>query len=452
MSRVVALDLGTSSGRVQVYDERGAQVERIEARTRVRAGADGGVDAVELADAVRAAVEQAVRAAGDDVAAIAASCFWHSLVAVDARGRALTPLLPWADVRAAPEADELARLLGSDALHARTGAVAHPSYWPAKLLWLKRREPDVFGAAARFLSFPDYLYGRLLGDARTSLSMASGTGMLDLAGGDWDEELLATLELEAERLPVVSDEPAGTELPWFRAVGDGACSNLGAGCTTRERAVLMVGTSGAFRTLAARARPEPRGGLFLYRLDAERVVEGGALSDGGNLHHWLVRTLASADARGLADEPPDAHGLTFLPLLGGERSPGWNARARGAIAGLSFATEPRQLVHAALEGVAFRFAEVAELMPEVAHVVATGAALHRNHDWVQILADVLERRVVLSGLVEGSARGAAVYALERLGLEPDDAPLGPVFNPRAERADAYRSARARQRRLYEGVT
>jgi gluconokinase len=101
--------------------------------------------------------------------------------------------------------------------------------------------------------------------------------------------------------------------------------------------------------------------------------------------------------------------------------------------------------------VAFRFAEVAELMPEVEEVVATGGALVSDHDWVQIMADALGRPVTLSGVPEASLRGAAVATLERLGVEATPAPLGHVFEPRRDRADAYRSARDRQRELYEAT-
>ena len=223
--------------------------------------------------------------------------------------------------------------------------------------------------------FADYLQLRLRGDARTSLSTASGTGLLNLRESRWDVALLDELELGPERLPEISDEPIGASEPWFPALGDGACSNVGAGCTERSRAALMVGTSAALRTVFA-GRTEPRPGLFLYRLDAAlRLVEGGAFSDGGNLWAGSARTLRLDGAVDLAGRPADGHGLTFLPFLGGERSPGWNGHARGAVNGLTFDTTPEDLLQAGLEGVALRFAEVLERMPEVEQLVATGHAL-----------------------------------------------------------------------------
>ena len=454
MTHVLALDLGTSSARARLYDERGRHVEGVEAQerysaTRGHSGRLGEFDADELLEVVREAVEEARREAGS-VDAVAASSFWHSLLAVDGRGRPLTAVSTWRDTRATRDAEDLAARLDADGVHRRTGCPLHPSFWPARLARLRREEPEVFRSAARFLSFPDYVLQRLAGEARSSLSMVSATGLWGVGGG-WDEELLQELGLEPERLPEVSDEPVGAGVPWFPAWGDGACANVGAGCVTRERAALTIGTSAAYRLVYETDGPEPRSGLFLFRVDGRRVVEGGSLSDGGNLWDWLERTLAEVDADGLADEPADGHGLTFLALLGGERSPGWDARLRGAVAGLSYHTGPRELVHAALEGVAFRVADVAERMPEARDLVATGAALLKNHDWISIVADVLGRPLQVSGVEEASARGAAVLALERLGESPDPAPVARIVEPREERTTIYRSARGRQAALYDAI-
>jgi gluconokinase len=209
----------------------------------------------------------------------------------------------------------------------------------------------------------------------------------------------------------------------------------------------MVGTSGAFRVVHKGPR-EFRPGLFCYLVDERRLVEGGSVSDGGNLAAWLGRTL-QLDSLTPDEAAPDAHGLTFLPLLGGERSPGWNGRARGALRGLSFATTPEEILQAALEGVAYRLAEIVDLLPGVDEIVATGGALRDQPRWTQILADVLGRPLVASRVREASARGAAVLVLECLGATPSPAPLGGVVEPRQERTEIYRAARERQRRLYE---
>ena len=421
---LLALDVGSSSVRAQHFDVRGNSEDELR-RERY---------ATQDADDVVAAVERVLDGRDPD----ATSCFAHSLVAVDRDWNALTPILGWRDTRSAAAAEWLARRLDAEGVHARTGAFLHPSYWPAKLAWLAETEPEIFRRTEWFVSFADYLHGA----PETSLSMASSSGLLDLTTHDWDKELLATLRVDPDRLPRIADVAL-----WV----DAACSNAGCGCTDRDRAALMVGTSGALRILYETARPQPKPGLFLYRADERRVVEGGALSDGGNLYDWIARTLADASGS-LAERDPRDHGLVFLPFFGGERSTGWNPEARGTIHGLTLATTPLDIRQAAYEGVAFRFAAIADLLPDVREVVATGGGLLRDPDWIQIMADALARPVTVSAVPEASLRGAAVLSLQRLGHEAVDAPTADVVHPREDRADAYRTAREEQQQLYDVLT
>jgi gluconokinase len=145
----------------------------------------------------------------------------------------------------------------------------------------------------------------------------------------------------AERWPVLA------RVPWYPAHGDGACSNIGSGCAGPDRIALNVGTSAALRVVrpeglgAHRATPS---GLWRYRVDARRALVGGATSEGGNVLAWCRQTLAlpaddGALERALAAVPPDGHGLTALPFLAGERSPGWRPEARAVLAEVSLATD-----------------------------------------------------------------------------------------------------------------
>jgi gluconokinase len=439
--QVLALDVGSSSVRIQAYDER-ADEHGGSARLAYepRRGRDGSaeLDADELVSAARAVLEEA--AGTHD--ALGISCFMHSLLLLDERDRPLTPVLLWQDRRAAAQAEELAARLDEDAVHARTGCVFHPSFWPAKLAWLRAERPELLARARRAVSLADYLFLQLTGELRTTLSTASGSGLFDLRARHWDGELLGELGLDEDFLPPIGDEPAGTVYP---PVADAPCSNVGAGCSTADRAALMIGTSGALRVLHE-TEPEPRPGLFCYLADERRVIEGGAVSDGGNLYAWLERTLRLDHAK---PGDPDGHGLTFLPLLGGERSPGWNPRATGAIAGLTFDIDAAALLQAGLEGVAYRLAEIAAALPEVREVVATGHALLASPKWIQMCANALGRPITASSVAEGSARGAAVHALERLGGEPGPAPLGRVYEPDPATTGIYAAARKRQRDLYD---
>ncbi len=474
----MSVDLGSSAVRAEFYDGSGTLQKDTEARLdyELEYTPDGGVavDADELLDLVIRAIDGALERAGDArVSGTAMSTFWHSVIGLDRDGRPTTPVLYWADRRAASAARELRERLDEAAIHRRTGCVLHSSYWPAKLLWLSRENPEVFARTERWVSPGDYFYERFFGDSHVGTSMASATGLFDQNLRRWDEALVEALPLERTQLSPISDEPltglkdewarrwpALRDIPWFPAVGDGACSNVGCGCTRNDRLALMVGTSGAMRVLWKADSVEIPDGPWCYRADEKRFVMGGALSDGGNLVAWLRETLRLPEEteRLLAGMKPDSHGLTFLPLLAGERGPGWADEANGTVAGLSMSTTPVEILRAAMEAVALRFALIAEIIEQASpgekEVIATGGGLLGSQTWTGIMADALGRPVITSGIREASSRGAALLALERLGeleIEDAEAPLGKVFDPDPERHEVYREALARQRRLYDAV-
>jgi gluconokinase len=479
----LAVDVGSSSVRAAVFDRLGRRVEGLGARVpyAMYTTPDGGVVVNDLAlvALVVRAVDEVLAAAGshaDNIGCVGVASFWHSLVGVSADGEAVTPVITWADTRSRHAADRLRRELDEAAVHARTGAVLHASYLPAKLAWLRDTDRAAFDRAARWMSFAELLYLRLFGRPACSVSMASATGLFDQKARRWDDEVGSAVGIRLEQLSEVSDDPCSGLLPsyaarwpalagvpWRPALGDGACANVGSGCVTPSRVALTLGTSGAMRVVCAEGDVEPPRGLWAYRLDARRPVVGGALSEGGGLFAWLTRLLrvepGPALEAELASAEPDGHGLTILPFVAGERSPGWATDARAAVAGLSLDTEPVDILRAALESVAYRFTLIAErlaaFVPADAEVVGSGAALLRSRAWAQIMADVLGRPVVLSAEEEASSRGAALMALEAAGAIDDLSSIpserGRVFEPDAGRHERYRRALDRQRALYDAL-
>jgi gluconokinase len=474
------VDLGSSSVRAELYDGSGTREEGTETKLgyELEYTPDGGVtkDVDELLHLVARAIDGALSNARDArVSGVAMSTFWHSVVGLDHEDRPTTPALTWADRRAAGAARELRESMDEPAVHRRTGCVLHSSYWPAKLLWLSREKAEAFEKTERWISPGDYFYDQFFGDCHVGTSMASATGLFDQNRRRWDGEVIEALPVEQVQLSPISDEPlrglreewarrwpALRDVPWFPAVGDGACSNVGSGCTRSDRLALMVGTSGAMRVLWKANSVEIPDGPWCYRSDEKRFVMGGALSDGGNLVGWLRNTLRLPKAEEteelLAGMRPDSHGLTFLPLLAGERGPGWADKANGTIAGLSMSNTPVDILRAAMEAVALRFALIAEIIevasPGEKEVVATGGGLLHSPTWTGIMADALGKTVTTSGVQEASSRGAALLALEKLGkleIEEAEAPFGAAFEPDPERHATYREALQRQRQLYNAV-
>lgn len=480
---VLTLDIGTSSTRAMLFDGSGQPVDGMEAQVQyeMHTTPDGGVEisATELLDFAARALDLLLQQAGPaapPIAGVGVCTFWHNLLGIDADGRPLTPVYSWADTRSAPAVAELRARLDEDAVHARTGCVFHSSYLPAKLLWLSRSQPKVFRRVRHWMSIGEYLFLVLFGRTVCSLSMASATGMFDQNLSTWDGEVLSALSVDPSQLSPLGDLdtplagleaslaqrwPMLTSVPWYPALGDGACNNIGSGCVTLERLALMVGTSGAMRVLWESDRVRIPRGLWCYRADRRRFVMGGALSNGGNVFRWLMEHLRFDDEvhaveRRLAAMLPDAHGLTVLPFWAGERSPDWVSDAKAVLIGLNLNTEPIDILRAVLESVAYRFAAIYEILceaaPDAQEIIASGGGLLHSPTWMQIMADVLGKPVVASAVKEASSRGAALLVLEALGVLHDLAavavPRATSYNPDPKHHARYQQAMARHRKVY----
>ena len=442
---------------------------------------DGGVEmdpAVLLDICVRciSGIHEQMSAAGLKPAAVGFSAFWHSFLGIDAAGAPTTPIVHLFDTRSSKEAAELSQVLDPIAVHARTGCRLHTSYWPAKLLWLHRNRAEAFARTARWMSFGEYLFLQLFGNAVASTSMASGSGLWNQAANTYDEEVLRALPIDKHQLCPAEqmDTPAQgllaayrqkwplfDAIPWFPALGDGACDNIGSGCTTPDTFALMVGTSGAMRAVLQRDEVRIPDGLWCYRVDRKRYVLGGAISNGGAVYAWMRRTLAlpsEAESEAILEEAqPGSHGLLLLPFFAGERSPYWRADLRAAVTGMNLATRAIDILQAGLESVSLRFREIFTLMTESLggprHVVASGGGLLRSQAWTRMMADALGVPVLPCLEYEASGRGAALLAAERIGAisSVSDVPvqLGDPIKPRAEYTQLYTGMLEAQTRLYQ---
>ena len=247
----LSLDIGTSSTRVLLWDTEGREIEGVRAQVQYqqRTTPDGGaeMDAGDLLEHVATSLDQALAQAGQraqHIRAVGISTYWHALLGLNANGDPLTPIYSWADNRSGEVARRLRHDLDSEAIHARTGCVIHPSYYPAKLVWLRETQSDTYGKVVRWASPSEFLFGQLFGrDAsHVSVSMASGTGLFHQEQCTWDAETLAALSIDQEKLASIvnltecsrglSKEFASRwgalhDVPFFPAVGDGACGNIG---------------------------------------------------------------------------------------------------------------------------------------------------------------------------------------------------------------------------------
>jgi gluconokinase len=472
-SLILAIDVGSSSVRALICDQQSRAVgdSFTQAQQESVTTPDGGwmLDPQTVSSLIFGCIDSALAKAGEAgqrIRAVAVDTLVGNVLGIDSQGRPTTPIYTWADTRGRELAGNLKTRLPYPDYSQRTGCYVHPSYWPLRLLWLQAHETEAFARTAYWLSLGEYALYLLFGARRVSLSTASWSGLLNRHTQNWDADTLTALPISREQLSDISDRPfqgltgawaerwpALKEAYWLPSIGDGVASNIGTGCTTPQHVALALGTSGALRIIVPGTPDRIPDGLFCYRVDANRSLVGGALSNVGNLYAWMLQTLRLDDKPDMEAAigciKPDSHGLTILPFLAGERAPGWNDQAHAVFAGITTATTPEHLIRAGLEAVAYRFYQVSarlkQFLPPDSMYVASGAAAGRSPVWLQILADVLGAPIYTTTEAEATIRGTVFYAT---GQEPS-IPLGQKYVPDRGRHAIYRIAVERQQTLYE---
>jgi gluconokinase len=479
---ILSLDIGSSSTRVALFDNHARRLARTDARApySVAYTSDGGAELAPatLQRAVRRAISTSLIAHEKTssrrrlpIRAIATSAFWHGMLGVDRQWRPVTPIYMWADSRAAGDARFLRTKFSQRRVHARTGCMLHASFWPAKLVWLRRTRPQLFRKAARWVSPVDWIYHELFGTAVSSASMASATGLYNLARRAWDNELSAACDVDQRQLPSLSQVAEPSHLPGgiqrllhvFTAVGDGAAGNLGSDADRKDSVAINVGTSAAIRVIQSNRQAKATGlplGLFRYVVDEDRSVMGGAVSNAGNLRQWALRELQLKDdprSTRLAFSRASAAGdpLTVLPFWSGERAPTWPDRQGGVIDGATYSTTAADLLRALTCSVFYRLADIFDLITSARvkprRIIISGGIV-RSIPEVRLLADSIGHDVVVANEGEASLRGAAVYALQQLGEEILPLRSGALIKHDGKLTDGHLIRRQRQRALEKALT
>jgi xylulokinase len=479
MGLLIGLDAGTTSLKAGLFGEDGRLLARATQEYPVRTPDPTRVelDAETYWAAALAAVRRLLDDAqigGGDVATIAVSSQGETMVAVDAGGRPLGPAIVWLDNRAAAEARELADQFDPATVYAATGIPAIVPTWPAcKLLWLRRHEPGVFGAAARFLLVEDFLLHRLTGRFVSEGGVQSTSLVYDIGRHTWWGPMLEAVGVEPGRLPEVvapgsvvgrltpsAAESLGLSTS-VQVVAAGMDQGVGAvGVGNFGPGVVSESTGGALTLQASIDRPggDPTGQTPVYEHSAPgRYLYCPVCPTGGMALTWFrdrfggpeVARAASEgrDAYDLltelaANAPPGSDGLIMLPHLSGAFSPEYEPRARGVFYGFTLGHERAHFVRAVLESVAFMIRRNLELL-SAAGASATEIRSHgggaRSPLWNQIKADVCglpvvtlagsDAAIVGDGMLAGVAAGLfadldeAARAMVKPGrrFEPDEA-------------------------------
>jgi glycerol kinase len=488
MKAILALDQGTTSSRAIVFDRAGMPIAFAQQEFSQIFPQPGWVehDPEEIfasqRDVAARALSQAGLAAGD-VAAIGITNQRETTVLWDrATGRALANAIVWQDRRTASRCDAL-RQAGHDAgFRDRTGLVLDAYFSGTKLAWLldaipgARRRAE--GGELAFGTIDSWLAWRLTGGEAhvTDASNASRTLLFNIHDLDWDDELLALLDIPRPLLPRVAraGEVVGRTrcdglpegIPIAGLAGDQQAALFGQACHRPGLAKNTYGT-GCFLLMNTGERPSASRHRLLTTV-AWRRPEGahyaleGSVFVGGAAVQWLRDGLGiidkAEDVGPHAASGPDSGGVHFVPALAGLGSPYWDPHARGTIVGLTRGSTRAHLARATLEAIAFQSAELLAAMTADSGITLTelrvdGGAT-ANDLLMQIQADLLGVPVVRPRVTETTALGAAYHAGLAVGFWEDESEIAALwardraFEPRIPR-EVAQSRLAQWRRAVE---
>ena len=450
---VMCIDGGTESARVGVLDRSGNLLSVASHPYATRFPRAGWAE--QDPSAWWGAVIKAARACLDggpvkprDVAGICLDATTCTLLPLDADGQHLRPALLWMDVRAAGQADRIFQT-GHPAMR-YSPAGCNAEWMLSKALWLAENEPETYDRTAHFVEYTDWLIYKLTGRLVLNQSTATHRWYYNAREWRWPTDLYAQIGLPdlAAKFPQ-EVLPAGTEVGRlqaeaaralglsdsvrvFQGGGDAFVGLLGMNVVRPGRIGLITGSSNVVGAFADEAFH--RAGLYGAFPEAIVpglwLVEAGQVSTGSVLA-WFARNFARelpADAvyailDSEADQvEPGAGGVTVLDYFQGNRTPHTDARARGAIWGLSLHTTRGHLFRALMEGIAYGTRHILDLLAdsgcEGREVFACGGATH-SKVFMQIYADVCGMPISVPEIGDAPLLGGAILAYTAMGAYPN---------------------------------
>lgn len=461
---ILALDQGTTSSRAIVFGRDGRIVARAQKEFTQYFPQPGWVehDALEIWGTVSGVMQEALSRAGlraSDLAAIGITNQRETAVVWDRQGgQPIHHAIVWQDRRTAGYCDELRAAGKADLIKEKTGLELDAYFSGTKVRWLLEHVPGARQRAEAgelcFGTIDTWLVYQLTGGALhlTDASNASRTLLYNIHSGDWDDDLLALLNIPRALLPEVRGSSElyghtapgllGAQVPVAGIAGDQQAATFGQVCLDVGMAKNTYGT-GCFMLLNTGTEAVTSGHRLLstvaWQLGGQRTyaLEGGVFVAGAVVQ-WLRDGLglirSSAEVETLAAQVPDSGGVVLVPAFVGLGAPYWDPYARGTIVGLTRGTTAAHLARAALESVAFQSAELLDAMQQDTtqhNIKGAGIQLQElrvdgggstNDAMMQFQADLLGVPVVRPRITETTALGAAYLAGLAVGFwsSPDE--------------------------------
>ncbi len=428
-----------------------------------------------------------------DIMCIGLSGQMHGSVFLDNNGEVIRPAILWCDQRTYPQCETIYKIFGYDNFIKLSYNKALPGFTAPKILWLRENEASNYKKISRILLPKDYIRYRLSGTFATEVSDASGTILMDIPSRNWSDTILDGLRINRDFLPVIYESEVlssriskeASELtglvegtPIAGGGSDNAAGAVGTGIVRKKRIMDSIGTSGVVFAHSDEPVYDPEGRLhsFCHAVTGKWHLTGVTLSAGGSVRWYsekfgptieIINNYPNVKGYGLIDNqaakaPAGSEGLIFLPYLSGERTPYADPHARGVFFGISYRHGPDHFIRSIMEGVAFSQLDCLSLMKELdikpdSIILSGGGA--RSGIWRQIIADVLDSKVITLNIEEGPAYGAAIIAGKGCGIFTDiedatDKIVGEVKqenHPIPENVEKYKKIYPLYKSLYKNL-
>lgn len=492
MEYLIGVDIGTSSTKAIAFDLRGNIISKYNVGYPILNPKSSWSEQCpeEMFEAVIKCIKFVVNENDNNrnnLLGVSFSAAMHGIIAVNENGDKLTDCIIWADTRSKEYSERIKNSKIGHEIYMKTGTPIHPMSPLCKIAWMKDNMTEVFKNTSKFISIKEYVFFKLFGKYVVDYSIASATGLFDIYELKWNKSSLEVAGISEDKLSIpVSPtkifkgmdkkyaDIMGISVETTFVIGgsDGCLANLGSNAVKPGDAAVTIGTSGAIRIIANKPKDDENERIFNYILTEDHFVLGGPVNNGGIIFRWFRDNfsqieLAQAEASGVdtyelltaeaSKVPAGANGLIFLPYLLGERAPHWDANSKGVFFGINITHKREHFLRALLEGVIFGIYSVGKALEEttgnIETIYATGGFV-RSELWVQMLADVFNKKVVIAESYESSCLGAAVIGMKAIGIiknieEVEElVPISKIFQPNKENHEVYMKTFEIYERLY----
>ena len=457
---VLGIDLGTGGARVGIFDLKGTPIVFCSEKITLYTPASGRAeqDANEWWEAICKASQNAIATSKIDPSSIKGMSLDTTCCTVLISGDDMVPLrkaIMWMDVRASDQAKRIYQS-GHNALKYNGYGMVSAECLPAKALWIKENEPELWNKATRFYECTDWLIYKLTGKYTASINCASARWYYNAEEGGYPVDFYEKIGLEdlAQKLPQrvlpMGEFVGGLTAKAAKELGlnegtpvgeGGADAFVGvAGLNAVQPGKLALITGSSHLHIAQVTKAVHNKGIWGSYPDCIvsglQMVEGGQTST-GSIIEWFVNNLCGitkeqAKEQGksvydLLNEEADklpigADGLVALDFFQGNRTPYVDPDVRGMFYGLSLNHTPAHMYRAIIESICYGTEAIVEVFRQakfdLSEIVISGGAV-KSRFWMQVHADVSNVPITVPKVTEGPCLGSAILGAVAGGVYPD---------------------------------